>query len=213
MRRPPNKEIVKLASSLGELLVTGSEYAVPEKRAEYEVSIYRELIGTTERVAKLAIKSANGNSAKLRAAGLASRSRVEATLRRLQLRYPSTEEEFHAALKWSSEMGGEDELLLIEELRLDPPFSSKASADLINVTKESILRRRNIEPPTLFGGLLKHRHVSERQVRAFAWAVLLSSAAMAGVGFVRFPSTMFGFALVFGSSVIGYEVYLLLRML
>ena len=212
MRPIPEEEIAELMSSLATLLIKGAEYAMPEKRAEYEVSIYRELIGATERVAKLAIKSANGNSAKVRAEGLSSRSQVEATLRRLQLRYPATEEEFQAALKWSSEMGGEEELLLLEEIEQDPLFTSTISAELLRQSKRSILRRYSGELPTR-AGLSWLRRVSERQAKVFAWAVLLASAATAGVGFVRLSSTTLGFALVFGSSLIGYEAYLLLRIL
>ena len=107
-----------------------------EKRPQFErwlegtlLNAEHELIG---RIAKEACKNANGHWPDIRPSVQEARSKTEHRLRRLNVRDPSTPQEFEAGVKWMAENGDEGDRRLLMRVKERPPTASGDSAELID---------------------------------------------------------------------------------
>lgn len=68
---------------------------------------------------------------------------AELGFRRLQLRHPSSEENFRTTLYWMAERGGEEDLDLLKELRATPPYAKPDLQTLLEIAIQEIQQRVN----------------------------------------------------------------------
>lgn len=66
---------------------------------------------------------------------------VERVLRLLRLQIPSSEPEFGADMMWMSEQGESEDLMLLQDIKNDPPFTSEHIERLIEIAIRSIEQR------------------------------------------------------------------------
>jgi len=69
------------------------------------------------------------------------RGQAEILERRADLLSPSAQRQFEAAIMWSAERGGKDELDLLRQVKQKPPFKTKKIMELIDIAEEWITSR------------------------------------------------------------------------
>jgi hypothetical protein len=140
------KRVDDVEKELNDLLEEAEMRIAPEKRDEFAHQVELLLLNANIKLIEMLSKEARARSEEHLPESARRwhelRAKSEILKRRLQLTNPSTPQDFSATLMWMAELGGEEELNLIRQVKQSPPFSSEMTQRLMSIAEQRIYQRQ-----------------------------------------------------------------------